>query len=89
MANKLKSELKDVSFSLIAVHAWSNFKDLGNTGDELAENHGGDRKGASAAKLCLNHLDGNFEVVSVQELIWRIRMQYRPSQTKQYLEVVH
>lgn len=88
VANKLKSEAKDLSFSLVAVHAWSSFKDVGLTNDELVENQDGDKKGASAAKLCVNHLDTRFEIVNIQELVWRIRMQYRETQTKQYLDVV-
>ncbi|MDR1417160.1 MAG: hypothetical protein LBJ57_07060 [Prevotellaceae bacterium] len=90
VANRLNSEAKeDVSFSLIAVHAWSNFRDVGATSNELLENYSGDKKGASAAKLCLNHLDDKFEAVSVQELIWRIRMFYKKSQTEQYLNVIN
>ena len=89
VAGKLKAEAGDISFSLIAVHAWSNFKDTGNANDVLAENQGGNKNGASAAKLCAGHLDNRFETVSVQELIWRIRMLYKESQTKQYLEVVN
>ncbi|HBG40492.1 MAG TPA: hypothetical protein DDW85_03625 [Porphyromonadaceae bacterium] len=89
IANKLKSETKENSFSLISVHAWSNFKDIGASNDELAENSGGTLKGASAAKLCMNKLNDSFEVVSVQELIWRIRMFYKKSQTEQYLSVIN
>ena len=85
IANKLKAEAKDETFSLISVHAWSSFKDIGDSNDELAENVDGNKNGASAAKLCMNHLDDNFKVVSVQELIWRIRMYHRPDQTKKYL----
>lgn len=85
VANKLKAEAKEISFSLMAVHAWSNFKDIGTSNDELAENTGGNIKGAGAARLCVNHLNDNFQVVSVQELIWRVRMYYRTEQTKKYL----
>lgn len=88
VANKLKAEVKETSFSLMAVHAWSNFKDIGQSNDELAENTGGNIKGAGAAKLCVNHLNDNFQVVSVQELIWRVRMYYRVEQTKKYLNEI-
>ncbi|MDR0414319.1 MAG: hypothetical protein LBH84_02770 [Prevotellaceae bacterium] len=91
VANRLAAEAdkESVSFSLIAVHAWSNFQDAGLTHNELIENApAGNKRGASAAKLCLNHLDDRFEVVSVQELIWRIRMYYKKSQTEQYLNVI-
>lgn len=88
VANRLKAEAKDESFSLIGVHAWSSFKDIGTSNDELAENENGNQKGASAAKLMVNHLGNDFKVVSVQELIWRVRMHYRPEQTKKYLNEV-
>ena len=91
VANRLMADAnkENVSFSLIAVHAWSNFQDAGSTHNELIENYNGDKRGASAAKLCLNHLDDKFEAVSVQELIWRIRMYYKKSQTEQYLNVIN
>ncbi|MDR3184507.1 MAG: hypothetical protein LBT49_03780 [Prevotellaceae bacterium] len=90
VANRLISDVTgdSMSFSLIAVHAWSSFRDVGSTSDELSENTNGNKKGASAAKLCLNHLDDRFEVVSVQELIWRIRMYYNKLQTEQYLNEI-
>lgn len=88
VANRLKSEAKDVSFSLVAVHAWSLFRNIGASNDELAENTRGDLKGASAAKLCADRLGSDFEVINAQELVWRIRMQYKESQTKEYLSVI-
>lgn len=89
VANKLKSEAKDQTFSLISVHAWSSFSDIGGSNDELAENEGGNNNGASAAKLCDQHLaDNNFKTVSVQEMIWRVRMSYYPEETNKYLSEV-
>ena len=85
IADKLKSEADDITFSVISVHAWSSFNDVGPTDDFLIENQGGNRRGASAAKLLANHLDERFEVVGVQELVWRVRMHHRESQTKKYL----
>jgi hypothetical protein len=48
----------------------------------------GNLKGASAAKLVERHLGDDFKVVSVQELIWRIRMQYYPEETQQYINTL-
>ena len=89
IADRLKSEAADISFSIISVHAWSSFRDVGQTDDFLAENQGGNRRGASAAKLLANHLDERFEVVNIQELVWRARMHYREDQTKKYLKAIH
>ncbi|MCD8178546.1 MAG: hypothetical protein LUE98_14440 [Tannerellaceae bacterium] len=88
IANKLKAEAGSESHSLICLHAWSNFNDLGKTTDEVAENQDGNHKGAGAAGLLINHLGDNFEVVSVQELIWRVRMAHREEQTIDWLNRV-
>lgn len=70
IASKLKEEAKEESFSAVCVHAWSNFDGA---------------KGAAAAKMCADGLDDRFEVVNMQELVWRLRMSQRPEQTKEYL----
>lgn len=54
----------------------------------LIENQSGDIRGAGAAKLCAGHLNDSFEVVNMQELVWRLRMSQRPEQTKKYLSEV-
>lgn len=88
IAKKLNAEPKESKFSAVIVHAWSAFTDTGDSMDELAENaSGGTQHGASAAKMCAHRLDkNNYETVNMQELIWRIRMQYQPEQTKKYLK---
>jgi len=77
IAEKLNSEPVDDPFSLVSVHAWSGFAPDGKSG--------GDIKGAGAAKLCTDLLDVNNKIVNVEELIWRMRMHYKPEQTKKYL----
>ena len=75
-------------FVPVIVHAWSTFKDTGDSSDELAENaveEGAVVRGASAAEMCARRLDEDVHVVNMQELIWRIRMEYRPEQTQKYL----
>ena len=62
--------------------------DHGQTEDPLIENQSGDIRGAGAAKLCAGHLNDSFEVVNMQELVWRLRMSQRPEQTKKYLSEV-
>lgn len=88
IAGKLKQEAKQESFSVVCVHAWSKFSDHGLTEDVLIENQSGTIRGAGAAKLCKSHLNDNFEVVNLQELVWRLRMNQRPEQTKKYLSEV-
>lgn len=79
----------DNKFSVIGVHAWSRFKDIGKGTDPLAENNDGDNNGASAAKLMSNHLGPDFETVNVQELIWRIRMNHSKEETDRYLKTYY
>ena len=64
---------KELTFSPVIVHAWSTF---------------GTGRGADAARGCINQAPSTVEAVSMQELIWRIRMAYRPSQTQKYLETI-
>lgn len=71
IASELKDEAQEESFSVICVHAWSRFK--GNT------------YGVTAAKQCAGYLDDRFEVVNMQELVWRLRMNHCPEQTQDYL----
>jgi hypothetical protein len=88
IANKLNAEPVASKFSSVIVHAWSAFADTGESSDETAENAtGGLLRGASAAQLCARRLDKNaIEVVNMQEMIWRIRMHYKPDQTKKFLK---
>ena len=88
IANKLNSETLDDPFSLVSVHAWSRFSDIGDSKDELGENSGGNVVGPGAAKLNADKLNEDFKVVNVEELIWRIRMYYRPDQTKKWINEV-
>lgn len=88
IASKLTAEAQQESFSVVCVHAWSNFSDHQKTNDLLIENQNGTINGAGAAKLCSKHLGDNFEVVNLQELVWRLRMSQRPEQTKQFLNKV-
>jgi hypothetical protein len=85
VANRLKES--GAKFSSVIIHAWSDFTDTGNSQDEVAENApGGSIRGASAAEMCARRLDpGQFEVINMQEMIWRVRMHYEPEQTKKYL----
>lgn len=64
---------KESSYSLCCVHAWSAFDGL---------------RSAAAAQSCLEQLPDRFKAVSTQELIWRIRMAFRPEQTRDYLSTI-
>ena len=88
---KENAQTNGQTFSVISLHAWSNFNDMGQNQSETSEmnpQNTGNLKGASAAKLVERHLGDDFKVVSVQELIWRIRMQYYPEETQQYINTL-
>lgn len=72
IASQLKDNAQDESFSAVCVHAWSSFAE--------------GACGAVAAWQCAERLDERFEVVNMQELVWRLRMSRQPEQTRRYLE---
>lgn len=79
VAKLVKDEQPD--FSLISVHAWSSFTDIGSSDDLLAETAPGNVSGAGAAAMCQRRLPNNYKCVSLQELIWRMRMKHNKEQT--------
>ena len=86
IASKINNH-KGPTFSAVCVHAWSRFSDLGEySNDPIAEARGdGNIVGASAAKQCTRRLNESAQVVNIQELIWQVRMYYRPDETKKIL----
>lgn len=89
IASKINQESLDSPFSVVSVHAWSKFTDIGESNDLVGESApGGAVVGAGAAKLCMNRLGDDVKVVNMHELIWRIRMYYEPEQTKEILSTV-
>ena len=61
------------SFSTVAVHAWSTFDG---------------KRASDAAVMMADELEERFHIVSVQELIWRLRMAKRRDQTREYLSTI-
>lgn len=57
----------------VAMHAWSEFDG---------------KKSSNVVSMCQNALPSSFELVSMQELIWRIRMKYRKEQTLKFLATI-
>lgn len=58
------------STSTIVIHAWSSFDG---------------RKSSDLAAMCKDRLPSSVQVVSVQELVWRLRMREREEQTMKFL----
>lgn len=66
-------------------HAWSYFNKAvdGSISDSQA---GSGVRGYDPTLWCVERLNSNVKVVSVEEMIWRIRHQYNPSETLQNLQ---
>lgn len=86
IARKLKED--NSKHALVCVHCWSMFSDQGTTTDEVAENISKENMtvhSAGAAELCTRRLGKDFQLCNTQELIWRIRMEHNPKNTKKAL----
>jgi hypothetical protein len=57
----------------VAMHAWSEFDG---------------KKASDVVSMCQKALPSSFELVSMQELIWRIRMKFRKEQTLKFLATI-
>ena len=58
------------SHCTVVLHCWSSFQN---------------KKSTDVAEILMGYLPDSFRNVSMQELIWRLRMAERPEQTKEYL----
>jgi hypothetical protein len=69
------------------VHAWSRYKMQkdGAIVDVDNDSHQGSR-GLTPVKWCIDRIDPLTKVVTVEELLWRIRMKRYPEQTKGIIE---
>ncbi|MFV0327950.1 MAG: hypothetical protein ACK5LF_26860 [Bacteroides xylanisolvens] len=84
VAKLLKDEQPD--FSLIDIHAWSTFADIGSSDDVVGEAAKGNVSGAGAAAMCQRRVSEDFKCVSLQEFIWRMRMKHNKEQTIKAIE---
>ena len=74
VAQSMKSrESSTPSFCTVCLHAWSEVDG---------------KKASDVAEMVQNKLSSDFEAVSMQELIWRVRMFYREEQTKKFLATI-
>ena len=85
IARCLDNDRNNPEFNVVCIHAWSRFSDQGRDCDDLAETKNGVIIGPGVARLLENHLNDSYETVSLEELVWQIRMRHRPEQTRKYL----
>lgn len=73
------------SYSITSVHAWSTFRKAPD-GDEQAENAPIGSTGHRSCEIiqwCIDRLNDSIRVVTPEEIIWRIRMDHNPEQTRE------
>ncbi len=86
IAHKMKRDGK--KYNAICIHCWSWFGDTGDSEDELAEFDTKTYPRVSkveCADMCTRRLPDTYTTCNLEELFWRIRMEYRPEQTKAIL----
>lgn len=82
-----KATAADPALSWTIVHAWSRFNEPGKTVQTVADSpeakrHGTGERGVTPVKWMADRLSSNTRSVSIEELLWRIRMKYHPEETK-------
>ncbi len=93
---KEKNKKGEKSFSLTSVHCWSHFQkgnpddpksqEIGKTKKEYRRNDHKGPCGLTPVKWGVEAIDPVVKVVSPEELIWHIRMDHNPEQTKKVIE---
>lgn len=72
------------------VHAWSWFRESDDpTFEEVPQQQAsrqGARRGHAVANWCQQRLGANVRAVTIEELLWRLRMAHNPDATKRHLE---
>ena len=79
IANAINKDVEGESgvMDWTVVHAWSNFEDPSNSSETAS--------GLNPVKWTIDEMDDEINIVSPEELLWRIRMNYNPEQTKNIL----
>ena len=80
---------KETSYNWTVVHAWSAFKE-GQSDDDVAQNgqYGNPEHavGPEPVEWITKKLDKDIKVVTIEELLWLIRMEHDPEQTKMLIK---
>ncbi|ARN55768.1 GxGYxYP domain-containing protein [Sedimentisphaera salicampi] len=76
----------DPYFAWTIIHAWSGFKKANGEIKSTAFEADGSWAGVTPTKWCVDELDRDVNVVSPEELLWRIRMNHNPAQTKEVID---
>ncbi|HBG25566.1 MAG: hypothetical protein A2Y10_05060 [Planctomycetes bacterium GWF2_41_51] len=74
------------NYNLIAVHAWSMFKDAADYNDQ--DKPSDLQAGLSPVAAGIKNLDSNAKIISPEEMLWRIRMDYNSRQTQNVISTM-
>ncbi|KAA2238968.1 hypothetical protein F0L74_22400 [Chitinophaga agrisoli] len=78
----------DPAFSWTIVHAWSRFSD--STGHQgLIKGTKTGNRGVTPVRWTKDQIDHNTQLVSLEELLWRMRMQHNPTDTRKLLTTIY
>ena len=90
--SNLAEQNKSPRFDWTISHVWSYFQERPGTNESAeemnqkdAETHGGVR-GLTPTKWCIDRLPSTVRVISPEEMVWRVRMQHHPEQTRKELD---
>lgn len=85
------SSVEENPYSVVAIHAWSGYNLAGTAGYDSG-NAEAKIKGPGAAQKCIELFSAeeghNTKVVNMQELMWRIRMNEYPEETRKFLSTI-
>ncbi|QHI69930.1 GxGYxYP domain-containing protein [Tichowtungia aerotolerans] len=90
LINEESAAATEPFYAWTIIHAWSGFyENWAADEDEESGAFGrdGTQAGVAPAYWCVKRLNPSVRVVTPDELIWRIRMAYRPEQTKSVLKL--
>jgi hypothetical protein len=88
VANKINTlaNISKSTFSLVIVHAWSAFSNIGESTNLTDENKNGKSYAATPVSWCVKRLNKNVRVVNTEEFLWQLRMKTYPEETKELLK---
>ena len=75
---------KDTSYNWTVVHAWSAFQPIKGDDETTQSGKYGDPTlavGPEPVEWIVKKLDDNIKIVTIEELLWLIRMEHNPEQT--------
>lgn len=79
---------KEPRYDWVITHAWSYFKKAPGPNEDAENLQPGEKgeRGYTPVTWCAERLPDSIRVVAPEELLWRIRMQHDPAETKRFMD---